>query len=574
MALQIRRGPTADRTGKRFVQGELILDTTLNQVFVGDSTDGGVTGTLGGLPVTAYTDENAVDAIGAALVAGTHQNIAFTYGTTQDGANRIDATVTLDGTYNDVVQDESPQLGGDLDLNEYDVTGTGNINITGTVTATSFNGSVTGDVLGNLTGDVTGDVSGNAGTVTDGIYTSHNFYIGTEQISITRASNAQTLAGVSVGGNAATATKLAATANINGVAFDGSADITVADSTKLPLTGGTISSDLIVSGNLTVNGTTTTISTTNLEIKDKNIVLAKDATDNETADGAGFTVAGASATLLYDGAGDKFVFNKRLDATSFHGAVTGAVTGNVTGNINGVVTGTTGSSLVGTVTGNVTGSVVSAYNATSVILDTSTLTATLTADVTGNLTGGVTATSGNRILVGNGSATIPVIAFDSDGSRDSGFFWGGDGYVNVTSNGVLTASFGPSGAFTTPGIITGLTIKTDTIELNNLASNYVEFTSNVQFSEVVDFTSDVAFFVKPVALLGLEVRTSENASDLFVDLKTDFSTFNQPVQFGRFSTAQRDALTLAGKTPTGTVIFNTTDNQFQGFNNSAWVTLG
>ena len=39
----------------------------------------------------------------------------------------------------------------------------------------------------------------------------------------------------SITGNAATATKLAATKNINGVAFDGSADITIADATKQPL---------------------------------------------------------------------------------------------------------------------------------------------------------------------------------------------------------------------------------------------------------------------------------------------------------------------------------------------------
>ncbi len=43
-----------------------------------------------------------------------------------------------------------------------------------------------------------------------------------------------------VSGNAGTATKLATARTINGVSFDGSANITVADSTKLPLTGGTL----------------------------------------------------------------------------------------------------------------------------------------------------------------------------------------------------------------------------------------------------------------------------------------------------------------------------------------------
>lgn len=39
------------------------------------------------------------------------------------------------------------------------------------------------------------------------------------------------------------------------------------------------------------------------------------------ADGAGLTVDGASATLLYRSTGDKFVFNKPLEATSFSGTI-------------------------------------------------------------------------------------------------------------------------------------------------------------------------------------------------------------------------------------------------------------
>lgn len=55
----------------------------------------------------------------------------------------------------------------------------------------------------------------------------------------------------SVTGNAGTATKLATARNINGVAFDGSANITVADSTKVPTTttvnGHALSSNVTVS---------------------------------------------------------------------------------------------------------------------------------------------------------------------------------------------------------------------------------------------------------------------------------------------------------------------------------------
>jgi len=49
-------------------------------------------------------------------------------------------------------------------------------------------------------------------------------------------------------GNATTATTLQTARTINGVSFDGSANITVADSTKLPLTGGTLSGDVFNSG--------------------------------------------------------------------------------------------------------------------------------------------------------------------------------------------------------------------------------------------------------------------------------------------------------------------------------------
>ena len=48
----------------------------------------------------------------------------------------------------DIVQDTTPQLGGNLDLNNKNITGTGNISITGDVTATNFSGN--GSSLTNL----------------------------------------------------------------------------------------------------------------------------------------------------------------------------------------------------------------------------------------------------------------------------------------------------------------------------------------------------------------------------------------------------------------------------------------
>lgn len=54
-------------------------------------------------------------------------------------------------------------------------------------------------------------------------------------------------------GNANTATKLQTARTINGVSFDGTANITIADSTKLPIAGGTMTGDLILKGNPTAD---------------------------------------------------------------------------------------------------------------------------------------------------------------------------------------------------------------------------------------------------------------------------------------------------------------------------------
>jgi len=75
---------------------------------------------------------------------------------------------------------------------------------------------------------------------------------------------------------------------------------------------------LVIRGNLTVQGTTTTVNSTTVSINDVNLVLADSAADAAAADGAGITIGGASysgtkATITYDGANDRWDFNKPLD---------------------------------------------------------------------------------------------------------------------------------------------------------------------------------------------------------------------------------------------------------------------
>ncbi len=79
-----------------------------------------------------------------------------------------------------------------------------------------------------------------------------------------------------------------------------------------------ISGRLIVGGDLQVNGTTTTINSTELSVNDKNIVLADSALNAAAADSAGITIAGANAQFYYKAASDTWNLNK---ATIFDSTV-------------------------------------------------------------------------------------------------------------------------------------------------------------------------------------------------------------------------------------------------------------
>ena len=60
-------------------------------------------------------------------------------------------------------------------------------------------------------------------------------------------------------------------------------------------TGTVNAADLVLSGDLTVQGTTTTIDTTTLQVEDKNIEIGKVSTPSDvTADGGGLTLLGAT----------------------------------------------------------------------------------------------------------------------------------------------------------------------------------------------------------------------------------------------------------------------------------------
>jgi hypothetical protein len=92
---------------------------------------------------------------------------------------------------------------------------------------------------------------------------------------------------------------------------------------KAPLAGPALTGDatavnLTVSGNLTVNGTTTNLNSTNLVIEDKNIVLGDTETPTDTtADGGGITLKGATdKTFNWVDATDAWTSSENLNLAS------------------------------------------------------------------------------------------------------------------------------------------------------------------------------------------------------------------------------------------------------------------
>ena len=72
---------------------------------------------------------------------------------------------------------------------------------------------------------------------------------------------------------------------------------------------------VIIAGNLQVDGTTTTINSTTLDVDDLNITLAKGTTSSGAANGAGILVEGPSgggAQLVYESSNDRWTLNKEV----------------------------------------------------------------------------------------------------------------------------------------------------------------------------------------------------------------------------------------------------------------------
>ena len=97
------------------------------------------------------------------------------------------------------------------------------------------------------------------------------------------------------------ATKLANTLEISGnVTFGGSNLYVPSSFTIDPMGHGDNTGTVLINGNLVVQGVTTTINSSVVDISDKMLVLASNASNSLQADGAGFEISGAKVNFLYN----------------------------------------------------------------------------------------------------------------------------------------------------------------------------------------------------------------------------------------------------------------------------------
>jgi len=271
--LKLRRGTTSQHSSFNGAEGEVTVDTTKDTVVVHDGS------TQGGHPL--MKESGTANLATEVTVTANNSTNETVYPIFVDGATGSQGAESDTGlTYN-------PS--------------------TGALTSTSFVGAVTGNVTGNASGS-SGSCTGNGATaaeVTNDTVTANNSTnetvypvfvdgaTGTQGIEtdtgFTYNPSTGTLAATTFNGNVVGNLTGDVTGTVSGTA----AAVTLGAQPAITSVG-TLTS-LTISGDLTVQGTTTTVSSTTITVADKNIELGKVASPSDTtADGGGLTLKGAT----------------------------------------------------------------------------------------------------------------------------------------------------------------------------------------------------------------------------------------------------------------------------------------
>ena len=318
-------GSTLAVTGSQTISVSLDVDGHTDLDNVGVSGVGTITqlvsttATVGaGLTVTGVIDGNgganisgAETVLSSATVSDLTNNrvvIAGTSGALEDsgnltfdgstlavtGSQTISGNIDVDGTTNlDAVDIDgavdmasSLTLAGNADFNgNLDVDGTSNLD------AVDIDGAV--DMASTLT--LAGNADFNGDLDVDG----------TTNLDATNVVGALGVTG---------------SATVDNLSLDGNTVTTSSGNLTIDSAGGTttINDACVISGNLTVNGTTTTINSTTVSIDDKNFQVATGAADDAAADGAGFTVDSGDGdkTWNFEATGDNWGSSENINLAS------------------------------------------------------------------------------------------------------------------------------------------------------------------------------------------------------------------------------------------------------------------
>ena len=506
MALQIRRGIESERTAVTFAEGELVYITDTDKLYIGDNT------TVGGIEIGPKT----LSELGAV------------------------------------------SLSGNLTLGGNNITGTGNINITGDIQAS---GNITAG--GNI--DI-GDAADDTLTISAKV-----------DSSITPNVDATYNLGSS-------ALKWN---NIHAVRLDGDVEGSVfGDDSSLLVDG--VNNKVVLT-----NNTTTELSEgTNLYYTDvradARITNAGSANWN-TAFGwgnhasAGYQVAGAAidgdiegsvfgddSTLLVD------AVNNLIPATVISGTLANDTTGNAA-----TATKLATARLIGGVSfdgiSNITlPGVNSAGNQN--------ITGDAAGDHTGTFTGNVFTT---LIDSADSSAIVitPSLRTSSDVAIDQELRVGS---TNTTGPGGQTVVITPGNGASGTGKVSTDVLEVKSIEILDADGGIVTLTGELDISKTLTTNAGHLGFGPNNLLTYNGVSASLRVAEFTASLETagafdnaanfnNFMTvdsasakFGVPVQFGSYTTTQRNA--LAGVV-NGLVIYNSTDDKFQGRAGGAWVNL-
>ena len=288
-------------TGASTIQGTTITATT---AFVPDASDGAALGTTS----LEFSDLYLAD--GAVIGLGDDQDVSLTH--VADTGLLLNSTMALQ--FNDASQYINAPSATVLDINATD-------EIELNATAVDLNGTL--DVSGTslLTGNVTMSADASVGDdlslVSDAAVLNFG---GDSEVSLTHVHDTGLLlnstrriqfndASQYIGASSAADLDIAATTdvNIDATTLDVNAALTVSGTSAL--TG-----NVTIAGDLTVNGTTTTINSTTISVDDKNIELGSVASPSDsTADGGGITLKGASdKTILWENDTDSWDFNQHV----------------------------------------------------------------------------------------------------------------------------------------------------------------------------------------------------------------------------------------------------------------------